>query len=63
MSHGSACLMTIVRCKLIIQDLTPEIVKDFLPEKTLADVPIPIHIPLDRYDGRTKDYMVSRLLS
>ena len=45
--------------KLKGQDLTPAVVEDFLPVGTLANVPLPIHIPLDRYDGRTKDYMVS----
>lgn len=36
-------------------------VEAFLPPCTLADTIVPIHIPLDRYDGRTKDYMVSYL--
>ena len=31
----------------------------FLPPGTLSDSVVPIHIPLNRYDGRTKDYMVS----
>ena len=42
------------------QDITPQIVQDYLPAGVLpADHPSPIHIPLDRTDGRTKDYMVS----
>jgi hypothetical protein len=32
---------------------------NFLPPGTLSDGLVPIHIPLNRYDGRTKDYMVS----
>lgn len=45
------------------QDITPQIVKDYLPAGVLPDGhPAPIHIPLDRTDGRTKDYMVSYLL-
>lgn len=42
-----------------VQDLTPEVVMKFLPPGTLSHSSVPIHIPLDRYDGRTKDYMVS----
>jgi hypothetical protein len=34
---------------------------NFLPPGTLSDSMVPIHIPLNRYDGRTKDYMVSLL--
>ena len=42
------------------QDITPQIVQDYLPGGVLpVDHPSPIHIPLDRTDGRTKDYMVS----
>jgi hypothetical protein len=32
---------------------------NFLPPGTLSECLVPIHIPLNRYDGRTKDYMVS----
>jgi hypothetical protein len=35
---------------------------NFLPPGTLSDSVVPIHIPLNRYDGRTKDYMVSLLV-
>lgn len=42
------------------QDITPAIVQGVLPVESLPhDHPQPIHILLDRFDGRTKDYMVS----
>ena len=42
------------------QDITPKLVKAFLPRGVLPlDHPQPIHILLDRFDGKTKDYMVS----
>ncbi|CAD6572423.1 MAG: hypothetical protein TREMPRED_000545 [Tremellales sp. Tagirdzhanova-0007] len=47
-----------MRIDNVAWDVTPAIIKRFLPEKTLArDHPQPIHILLDRFDGRTKDYM------
>ncbi|GFZ43975.1 hypothetical protein JCM24511_01696 [Saitozyma sp. JCM 24511] len=46
------------------EDLTPEIVESFLPRDVLPnDHPHPIHIPLDRFDGRTKDYMYVEVTS
>ena len=40
--------------------MTPAILEDFLPANTLLeDHRQAIHILLDRFDGRTKDYMVS----
>lgn len=44
------------------QDITPEVVHEFLPSGVLPkNHPQPIHILLDRFDGRTKDYMVSSI--
>ncbi|ORX36685.1 hypothetical protein BD324DRAFT_461194 [Kockovaella imperatae] len=39
-------------------DVTPQIVENFLPKNVLPqEHPQPIHILIDRFDGRTKDYM------
>ncbi|EAL23512.1 hypothetical protein CNBA1590 [Cryptococcus deneoformans B-3501A] len=40
------------------QDITPAIVEAFLPRNSLSHSTLqPIHILLDRFDGRTKDYL------
>ncbi|OCF74647.1 hypothetical protein I204_05027 [Kwoniella mangroviensis CBS 8886] len=45
-------------------DMTPEIVEGFLPPNTLSEqVPQAIHIPLNRYDGKTKDYLYIEVAS
>ena len=43
------------------QDVTPGIVEAFLPGGVLPEEHVqPVHLLLDRYDGRTKDYLVSQ---
>ncbi|WRT66361.1 uncharacterized protein IL334_003316 [Kwoniella shivajii] len=54
----------VMRIDNIAWDLTPNIVESFLPADTLAeDLAQAIHIPLDRFDGRTKDYMYIEVAS
>ncbi|WWC70212.1 uncharacterized protein I206_104162 [Kwoniella pini CBS 10737] len=48
----------VMRIDNIAWDMTPDIVENFLPPNTLStEVHQAIHIPLDRFDGRTKDYL------
>lgn len=44
----------------------PDMVATFLPEGTLPEPtqnPHPVHLLIDPYEGKTKDYFVSRHLS
>nr|XP_018263078.1 uncharacterized protein I303_04569 [Kwoniella dejecticola CBS 10117]OBR85236.1 hypothetical protein I303_04569 [Kwoniella dejecticola CBS 10117] len=51
-------ISVVMRIDNIAWDVTPEIVEHFLPKDTLStQVAQAIHIPLDRFDGRTKDYL------
>ncbi|KAK4687845.1 hypothetical protein P7C73_g2262, partial [Tremellales sp. Uapishka_1] len=48
----------VMRIDNVAWDITPNIVEAFLPLGVLPkDHPQPVHILLDRYDGRTKDYI------
>ncbi|GMK54344.1 hypothetical protein CspeluHIS016_0109300 [Cutaneotrichosporon spelunceum] len=48
----------VMRIDNVAWDVEPHIVEDFLPPNTLpSNHPHPIHICIDRLDGRTKDYM------
>jgi hypothetical protein len=50
----------VMRIDNVAWDIEPHIVADFLPPNSLPnDHPHPIHICIDRLDGRTKDYMVN----
>ncbi|WWC94172.1 hypothetical protein V866_001011 [Kwoniella sp. B9012] len=54
----------VMRIDNIAWDMTPEIVESFLPSNALSDqVPQAIHIPLNRYDGKTKDYLYIEVAS
>ncbi|KAK6910106.1 hypothetical protein I203_104137 [Kwoniella mangroviensis CBS 8507] len=54
----------VMRIDNIAWDMTPEIVEGFLPPNTLSEqVPQAIHIPLNRYDGKTKDYLYIEVAS
>lgn len=49
-----------MRIDNVAWDIEPYIVETFLPPDSLPrHHPHPIHICLDRRDGRTKDYLVS----
>lgn len=53
----------VLRIDNVAWDVTPQIVRDYLPPQVLPyRHPQPIHILLDRFDGRTKDYMVGTLM-
>ncbi|TXT07162.1 hypothetical protein VHUM_03332 [Vanrija humicola] len=53
-----------MRIDNIAWDIEPDIVKRFLPPRSLPpDHPQPIHICIDRHDGRTKDYMYIEVAS
>ncbi|BEI87800.1 uncharacterized protein CcaverHIS019_0105180 [Cutaneotrichosporon cavernicola] len=48
----------VMRIDNVAWDIEPHIVEDFLPPNSLSiNHPHPIHICIDRFDGRTKDYM------
>nr|XP_031863258.1 uncharacterized protein CI109_001131 [Kwoniella shandongensis]KAA5530330.1 hypothetical protein CI109_001131 [Kwoniella shandongensis] len=48
----------VMRIDNVAWDLTPGQVESFLPPNTLSKcVPVPVHILLDRFDGKTRDYM------
>ncbi|BEJ11067.1 hypothetical protein CspHIS471_0104890 [Cutaneotrichosporon sp. HIS471] len=48
----------VMRIDNVAWDIEPHIVEDFLPPNSLPiNHPHPIHICIDRLDGRTKDYM------
>ncbi|KAL7421563.1 hypothetical protein Q5752_003332 [Cryptotrichosporon argae] len=50
----------VIRIDNVASDVEESIVESFLPPHSLPpDHPHPIHILLDRYDGRTKDYKVT----
>ncbi|WVW83907.1 hypothetical protein I302_105929 [Kwoniella bestiolae CBS 10118] len=54
----------VMRIDNIAWDVTHDIVESFLPSHTLSEqVSQAIHIPLDRYDGRTKDYLYIEAVS
>ncbi|ORY34022.1 hypothetical protein BCR39DRAFT_586218 [Naematelia encephala] len=53
----------VMRIDNVAWDITPAIVKAFLPRDSLVSSPVPIHILLDRFDGRTKDYMYIEVIS
>ena len=45
----------------LTQDVTPEMITEFLPANTLPeadDNPHPIHLLIDPASGKTKDYLV-----
>ncbi|KAK1924052.1 hypothetical protein DB88DRAFT_540136 [Papiliotrema laurentii] len=49
---------TVLRIDNVAWDITPQAVEEYLPPGSLPpDHPQPIHILLNRTDGRTKDYM------
>lgn len=53
-------VLPVLRIDNVAWDVTPQVVRDYLPPQVLPrHHPQPVHILLDRYDGRTKDYMVS----
>ncbi|KAK8864397.1 hypothetical protein IAR55_001645 [Kwoniella newhampshirensis] len=48
----------VMRIDNIAWDLTPAVVEQFLPSNSLSKhVPQAVHVLLDRFDGRTKDYL------
>lgn len=50
----------VMRIDNVSWDIEPHLVEAFLPPNSLpTNHPHPIHICIDRLDGRTKDYMVS----
>lgn len=53
----------IMRIDNIAWDATPEMVEKFLPPNVLADTLQSVHLLIDRQDGKSKDYLVSRCAS
>lgn len=49
----------IMRIDNIAWDATPEMVEKFLPPNVLAETLQPVHLLIDRRDGKSKDYLVS----
>lgn len=59
-SSQSDCSEPVVlRIDNIAWDATPEMLEQFLPPGVLADTLQPVHLLLSRWDGRSKDYLVS----
>ncbi|OCF42892.1 hypothetical protein I317_03243 [Kwoniella heveanensis CBS 569] len=57
-TKSSAGPPIIMRIDNVAWDVTPYIVEKFLPSKTLNQTALQaIHIPINRFDGRTKDYL------
>lgn len=56
--HGLGVGPVVMRIDNVAWDITPAIVEAFLPRNSLSHRTLqPIHILLDRFDGRTKDYL------
>lgn len=53
----------VLRIDNVAWDATPDMLEQFLPPGVLADTMHPVHILLSRWDGRSKDYLVSGLTS
>ena len=58
-SEADICEPVVLRIDNIAWDATPDMLEQFLPTGVLAETIQPVHVLLSRWDGRSKDYLVS----